>query len=259
MQFETFALDIADGIATLASDRAAKANAFDAQAWRDLRAAFEHLDTQETVRAVVLRGNGRHFSAGIDFSLLSEWIVRADKADECPARLRDDLRRWIIDLQDAVNAIERCRKPVIAAIHGACLGIAVDVVTACDLRYCTADAKFAIREIDFAVTADLGVLQRLPRLVGDGIARELVFTGRDFDGREAYRMGLVSASLDTQEALEQRVAEVARMLAAKPPLTMQGCKKVMLHARDHSVAEGLDYVATWNAATLLSQEMKRRL
>jgi enoyl-CoA hydratase len=169
--------------------------------------------------------------------------------------MREKLRRLILDLQDCLTAIERCRKPVLAAVHGYCFGGGVDLICACDMRYCCVDASFSIKEIDVGMTADVGTLQRLPRLIGEGMARELAYTGRRVDGAEAQQLRLVNRCFESPAALHAGVMEMARDIAAKSPLSIRGCKEMITYARDHSVADGLNYVATWNAAMLMSQDL----
>ena len=142
--------------------------------------------------------------------------------DDCDGRSREKLRRIILDLQDTLTSIERCRKPVLAAIQGPCIGGGVDLVAACDMRYCSANAYFSVKEIDVGMTADLGTLQRLPRLVGDGMAREMAYTGRKVDGSEAQAIRLVNRCYDSPEALQQGVLALARAIAAKSPLSVRG-------------------------------------
>jgi enoyl-CoA hydratase len=175
--------------------------------------------------------------------------------DDCDGRRREKLRRLILKLQDTLSSIERCRKPVLAAVHGACIGGGIDLITACDMRYCSANAYFTVKEIDVGMTADVGTLQRLPHLVGEGMARELAYTGRRVEGPEAQQMRLVNRCFDTPEALHEGVMEIARSIAAKSPLSIRGCKEMITYARDHSVADGLNYVATWNAAMLMSADL----
>ena len=252
MKFETFTLAIDAGVATLAFNRPTKANALNFVAWGELREALELIDGTPAARVIVLRGNGNHFSAGIDLELLS--AVNGKSAHE-----REELRRWIMGIQDDVTELERCRKPVIAAIHGYCIGGGIDIATACDLRYTCDDATFSVKEIDLAITADVGTIQRLPRLVGDGVARELIYTGRTFDGREAQRLGLVNASYADAETLFKAVDEIARCIAAKSPLAMRGCKESILFTRDHPLATSLNQVATWNAGMLDSEDFREAL
>ena len=158
-------------------------------------------------------------------------------------------------MQETINAVERCRKPVIAAIHGACMGAGVDLITACDLRYCAEGVRIAVKEIDMGLVADVGVLQRLPKLVGEGVTRDMAYTGREVGAKEAGRNGLVNRAYPTHGKMMKAVTELARNLAAKSPLALRGTKHVITHGRDHSVAESMEYVALWNAAMLMSEDL----
>ena len=144
---------------------------------------------------------------------------------------------------------------MLAAVNGACIGGGIDLVTACDMRYCSSNAYFSVKEIDVGMTADVGTLQRLPRLIGEGMARELAYTGRRVDGIEAQKIHLVNRCFESPEALQTGVMEIARSIAAKSPLSIRGSKEMISYARDHSLADGLNYVATWNAAMLLSKDL----
>jgi enoyl-CoA hydratase len=174
---------------------------------------------------------------------------------ETLAKERTELLALIGRLQDAITAVERCRRPVIAAVHGWCIGGGVDLIAACDFRLCSADARFSVREVKVAIVADLGSLQRLPRIVGPGHARELAFTGDDVDADRALRIGLVNAVHPDREALLAAARGTAARIAANPPLVVQGIKRVMNFAADHSTADGLAYVAAWNAAFLQSKDL----
>lgn len=255
MTYQALQFSVEDGIATVAFDRPHKVNALHRAMWDELRAVFIEIDRRSDVRVAVLRGNGVHFTAGIDLELLADLQRDARDSHGCAGRTRENLRRAILDLQDVVTTLERCRVPVLAAIHGACIGGGIDIACACDIRYCSADAKFSVKEVDLAVTADVGTLQRLPKIVGDGIARELAYTARVFDGVEAKALGFVNRCYDSPDALFAGVADIAEAIAAKSPLAVRGSKEMLVYARDHSVAEGLNYVATWNAATLLSNDL----
>lgn len=252
-------VEVRDSIATVVLNRPHRANALDVKGWHALRDAFDSIDDRAEVRVVVLRGEGAHFSAGIDLSVLMDLRAQSGADTGCDGRDREQLGRWIEDLQDCVNAIERCRVPVIAAIHGVCFGGGVDIICAADLRYATRDSRLCIKEIDLAVTADLGVLQRLPHLVGDGRARELVYTAKEFDGGHAERIGLVSSTYDSLTALLSGVATLADTLAAKSPVALRGTKRALLCGRDAGVVAGLRQVADWNAATLLSRDLTEAL
>lgn len=256
-RLSSLAIAVADGICDLRLNRGDRANALNEAMWRELRIAFQWADATDAVRVLVLSGAGRNFCAGIDLAMLAG-IARI-VAHPDPARGREELRRVILDLQDCLTAIERCRKPVMAAIHGACIGGAVDLVACCDMRYAVTDAKFSVREIDIGMTADVGSLQRLPRLVPEGIVRELAYTGRSFDGAEAQAIGFVNRVFDSPDALLAGVREIAASIAAKSPLAIRGTKEMLNYGRDHSVADGLNYVATWNAAMLMSADLDEAL
>ncbi|MBB4077470.1 enoyl-CoA hydratase [Lewinella aquimaris] len=238
---------VSEKIATLTFDRPERANALDIAGWEAMRAAFERADADEAVNVVVLTGEGKHFCAGIDLSVLAglqETLTGKQK------EIEEQLRDFIANLQDCITAIERCRKPVIAAVYGGCIGGGVDIITACDLRYCTTDAYFSVKEVDLGIVADLGTLQRLPRIVSPGIAAELAFTARRVDGKEAQRIGLVNEALANAKQLQFRVGQTADAIAAKPPRITAGIKATLLHQRNHTLPEGLDYVASYSAALM---------
>ncbi|KAK9844736.1 hypothetical protein WJX74_006175 [Apatococcus lobatus] len=215
--------------------------------------AFDFLHQLNDIRAIVLKGQGRNFCGGMDLASFDD-IVGAPR-DSCPARraikLRQDTMKW----QDAFNAMERCRWPVLAAVQGACIGAGVDMITACDIRFCTDDARFCVKEVDRAMAADMGTLQRLPSIVGQGHATFLSLTGATVDGREAHRIGLVSATFKDPQQLDSAVDAAAADLAFKSPVALVGTKRMLLYTRDHTIADGLDYVATWNAGILYSEDM----
>ena len=251
--FETLIVTLEDHIATVRLNRPEKANAMNAAMWQEIRQAFQWVDATPEARVAVLQGEGRYFTAGIDLQLMMG--LGPQIANECDGRTREGLRRVILDLQDTLTSLERCRKPVLAAIHGGCIGGGIDLITCADIRYCSADASFTIKEIDIGMTADVGTLQRLPRLVGEGITRELAYTGRTFDAAEARSIGLVNRVFDSREALVAGVREIAATIAAKSPLSIRGTKEMITYAREHSVADGLNYIATWNAAMLMSKDL----
>ncbi|NYE63901.1 enoyl-CoA hydratase [Duganella sp. 1224] len=251
---EAVSLDVDGAIATVRLHRPDKLNAMNLAMWHDLRAAFRHIDQTPAIRVAILEGEGKAFTAGIDLQMMLG--VGAQVRDACDGRTRENLRRVILDLQDTLSSLERCRKPVLAAVHGACVGGGIDLICCADMRYCSADAWFTIKEIDIGMVADVGTLQRLPRLVGEGITRELAYTARKFDAAEAREMRLVNRVFDTPEALRAGVRAMAEQIAARSPLAVRGVKEMISYARDHSVADGLNYVATWNAAMLLSADLQ---
>jgi len=250
-QFETLSLAIEDQVATVALNRPDKANAMNPAMWRELQACFEWLDDEASVRVVVLTGNGRHFCSGIDLDMFAG--IKGDSEDR--ARQSEHFRRTVLRMQDNLSALEKCRKPVLAAIHNTCIGGGVDLTCCCDMRYASADAYFAIREIDIGMTADVGTLQRLPRLIPQGVVRELAYTGRDVGAEEARELGFVNRVYADRETLYTEVHKIAREIAAKSPLAIRGTKEMLLYARDHSVQDGLNHVATWNAGMLSEADL----
>lgn len=252
-EFTTLAITLVDNIADVRLNRPDKSNAMNEAMWQEVRLAFEWVDATPEARVAILSGEGKSFCAGIDLAMLGSIQQQTAHADG--ARSRETLRRLILDLQDCLSSIERCRKPVLAAIQGACVGGALDLVTCCDMRYAAPDAVFSIKEIDLGMVADVGTLQRLPRLIGEGMARELAYTGRSVDADEAEKLGLINFKFGDLSRLTVGVREIAQTIAAKSPLAVRGTKDVLNFSRDHSVADGLNYVAGWNAAMLLSADL----
>ncbi|KAH9328786.1 hypothetical protein KI387_000894, partial [Taxus chinensis] len=254
-----------NGVFHLIMNRPSHRNALDAHFYSEFPRALAALDENPSVRVIILTGSGKHFCSGIDLSILGTQLqshtadANANGGCDDQGRLREKIRRNIKHMQAAITALEKCRKPVIAAIHGACIGAGVDIITACDIRYCSQDAYFSVKEIDLAITADLGTLQRLPKLIGEGNAMELALTGRKVDASEAKDLGLVQNVFPSKESMEARVGSIAEDIAAKSPLSVVGIKAVLVRSRDMSVEQGLDYVATWNAAMLLSNDLKEAL
>ncbi len=252
MQFET--LDVAAGgaVATVTLNRPDQLNAMNGAMFREIGEAFRWIDGETDARAVVLSANGKHFTAGLD--LKESGTVLGTKEGD-PARVREKLRRHILHLQDCFTALEECRAPVIAAIHGACLGGGIDLISACDIRVCSADTWFSIQEINVAIVADVGTLQRAPYLLPNGILRELAYTGRKFAAEEASKYGFVNSVSDTRDQAIARATEIATEIASKSPLAVAGTKAVLNHSRDHTISDGLDYVATWNSGQLLGEDL----
>jgi enoyl-CoA hydratase len=249
--FETLAVDINNHVATVELARPKKANAMSATMWVELQQCFEWIDLESEIRVVILAGQGKNFCAGIDLSMFGDLT---DDGME-PARKAEQLRLTIKRLQANLTAIEQCRKPVVAAIHGASVGGAIDMITCCDMRYCTEDAYFSIKEIDIGMVADVGTLQRLPKLVGDGIVRELAYTGRTFFGAEAVSMGLANKVYADKDQMMAGVQAIAAEIATKSPLSIRGTKEMIRYTRDHSVEDSLNYIATWNAGMLSSADL----
>ncbi|KAJ9176131.1 hypothetical protein P3X46_011476 [Hevea brasiliensis] len=241
------------GVFHLYLNRPSHRNALSRDFFTEFPNALSSLDQNPEASVIVLCGAGDHFCSGIDLKTLNIITDYSSSGDR--GRANEKLRREIKFLQDAITAIERCRKPVIASIHGACIGGGVDIVTACDIRFCSQDSFFSVKEVDLGITADLGTLQRLPSIVGYGNAMELALTGRRFSGQQAKELGLVSRVFGSKEDLDESVRLIAHGIAAKSPLAVTGTKAVLLRSRDLNLEQGLDYVATWNSAMLLSDDL----
>ncbi len=252
-KYDFFQVNISNHIARVSFNRPEKANSLHQPAWDEMKALFEEIDETPEIRVVVLSGEGKHFCAGIDLSLLMD--IQKFQQVNCEGRKREALRKFIFHLQDCITAIEKCRKPVLAAIHHGCIGGAVDIVSACDMRYCTEDAYFTIKEIDMGLVADIGTMQRLPKIIAPGIMAEMAYTGRKVFGPEAEKIGLVNRSFPDREQMLAGVMEIARTIAAKSPLVVRGTKEILHYTRDHSVSDSLNYMVAWNAGMLMSNDL----
>jgi enoyl-CoA hydratase len=239
------------GVAHVELAREGKFNAMDKEMFAAIGEAFAYLGADPSVRAILLSGRGRHFTAGLDLQYAASQFPPTDD----PGRAAEGRLRHIKWLQDAFSAAEQARPPVIAAIHGGCIGAGVDLATACDIRLASADAFFQVAEVDVAITADLGTLQRLTHLIPEGIVRELAYTGRRMGADEAARLGLVNRIEADRETVIAAGLELARTVAAKSPLAVAGAKMSLNYSRGRTVEEGLRHVALWNAGALVSADL----
>lgn len=246
MELSTMRLDVADGVAEVTLTRGEALNTMVKAFWTELIEVFEAIDADPSVRAVVIASTGRHFTAGLDL----KWAGSLSEHATDAGRAREKFRRHVHEMQRTFTVVDRCRVPVIAVVHGACIGGGVDFVTACDLRVGTADCYFTIQEVNIAIVADVGTLQRIPHLLPQGLVRELAYTGRKFTAAEAEKHGFLNkVAADHAGALEAG-RTLAREIAGKSPLAITGIKAVLNHGRDATIADGLEYVAVWNAAML---------
>lgn len=255
---ETVLVSVQAGVAHLRLNRPANANAFELRMWEELPRALEWIGTQRAVRAVILHGEGKHFTGGIDLSVV-RWLQQKTADPQRATRGREDVLHFIERAQHAFNAVEHCPVPVIAAVHGACVGAGVDLIAACDLRLCSADARFCVKEIDLAVVPDVGTLQRLTHVIGYSATAELTYSAETFDAQRALSLRLVSSVFDDKDALLAASLKLAQGIAAKPPTAVRGIKRNLLWSRDHDVRDGLAYVATWNAAMLVGEDLDEAL
>ncbi|NTX33797.1 crotonase/enoyl-CoA hydratase family protein [Myxococcus llanfairpwllgwyngyllgogerychwyrndrobwllllantysiliogogogochensis] len=253
--YKSLRIEKADGVAEVILLGPGRGNAMGPDFWREMPEAIRALDEDESVRVVLVRGNGDHFTYGLDLMGMMESLGPLLTGDNNLAQERTKLLKLIGDMQQSTEGIARCRKPFIAAVHGWCIGGGMDLIAACDFRYCSRDAKFSLREVKVGIVADLGALNRLPRIIGEGHTRELAYTGGDVDAERALRMGLVNEVFPSAEELLTQARATARRIAENPPLVVQGAKQVMEYCADKSTSDGLRYVAVWNSAFLQSHDL----
>lgn len=246
-------------MATVTLRGTASGNAMGGLVFTELPAMVAALATDPRIRVIVLRGAGSGFSVGLDLRWYLPKYRRTVRPGDGLPQVRAQLLADAATMQAAISAIAESRLPVIAAIHGNCVGAGLDLVSACDIRVASADAFFSLREVHIGLVADLGSLQRLPRIIGAGHTRELALTGRDLGAEEAYAMGLVTRILPTPERLFETADELARQVAAHPPHVVAGIRQVLDHTLDMPLSMGLRHVAVWNAAFLPSPELPELL
>lgn len=252
--FQSLSLDIDNKIAHIRLNCPDTLNTMTPAFWQELPAVLRRIDEEAAARVIVLSSTGKHFSAGMDLSVFTgnALLGNNDPVTEL-GRKHENMRRTVLQLQRVFTLLERVRMPVLAAIQGGCIGGAVDMVTACDIRYCTADAFFSIEETKLGMTADLGTLQRLPRLIPEGLVRELAYTGRRLSADEAKTAGLVNQVYADQETMLAGVMATAAEIAARSPLAIAGCKEMILYSRDHSLEDSLNYMAVWQSGMFQPQ------
>jgi enoyl-CoA hydratase len=254
-EYKSLRLKRHEGVVEVVLIGPGKGNAMGPDFWREMPEAFAELDRDEAARAIIVRGEGNNFSYGLDLAAMVGDLGSHFGGGENLAAERTRLLDLVGEMQKAFDNVAACRKPVIAAINGWCVGGGVDLIASCDIRLCSADARFSLREVKVAIVADLGSLQRLPRIIGEGATRELAFTGKDIHASRALQIGLVSETYESRDALLEAARTLAGEIADNPPLVVQGIKRVMNYCADKSVADGLDYVAVWNSAFLQSADL----
>lgn len=257
MGYECFEVEVADRVGHLRMIRPERHNSMIASFWRDLPQIVDDLSASGSVRALVISSEGRHFCSGMDLDVFANDGLDAGSGGSRGHRSRrnERLRSTALALQDSLSSLERARMPVLCAVQGACVGGGVDLVCAADMRYATDSAFFAIAEVDIAMTADVGTLQRMPKLVAEGIVRELAYTGRRWPAAEAHAAGFVNAIHPDQDTMLAAVMETAAQIAAKSPMAVWGTKRAVLYAREHTPADALEQIASWNAAMLDTDDM----
>ncbi len=254
MTFTTLDLTIENHIAHVKLSRPGKLNTLIMEFWQDMVDVFAEIENTPDARVVVISSEGKHFTAGLDLNAFGALAGEMQAATD-PARVREQMRNNVREMQESFTVIEKCRLPVLVAIQGGCIGGGVDLITAGDIRYCTKDAFFCIQEINIGMTADVGTLQRLPHLIPSGIVRDLAYTGRRMPAIEAKEVGLVNEVFENQEAMLEKVLEVAATIASKSPMAIHGTKEMLNYTRDHSVDDALNYMAVWQSGMFFSNDL----
>lgn len=254
-----FTVDIKDNIAHIVLSRPEKRNSMNPAFWDELPKIVADIDDNALARVIVISSTGPHFSAGLDLDAFMSGGDAAESAktpDPKSHRIKGErFYQNVKRMQKTFNCLEDSRVPVLVAIQGGCIGGGVDFATACDMRYASAEAFFTIYEINIGMTADVGTFPRLVKLIPEGIVKELAYTGRRMSAKEAKDVGLVNTVYETQAEMLAGVMEIAKEIASKAPLAVYGCKRMINYSRDHSTADGLDYISIWNASMLQSEEM----
>ena len=254
-QLESLTVEVKDNVAQVTLIGPGKGNAMGPEFWAEMPVVFAELDADPEVRAIVLTGSGNNFCFGLNLLTMGNTLSDT-MANEVSAKPRTDFHTHLKHLQHSISAVADCRTPTIASIHGWCIGGGVDLISAVDIRYASADAKFSVREVTLSIVADVGSLARLPYILSDGNLRELALTGKDIDAARAEKIGLVNDVLpDAQSALAAAHATAAE-IAANSPLVTRGIKDVLDEQRTADVAASLRYVAAWNSAFLPSRDLK---
>ena len=255
-KYKCFDLNVSENIANLIFSRPGELNTMTRDFWVELGDVLDEINRNSDIRVVVMSSTGKHFCAGMDLNAFSNGVDNIpDNKKPDNARVGEAIYRVAKELQEYISTLEKIRVPVIAAIQGGCIGGAVDLVTACDIRLASNDAFFCIQEVNIGMAADVGTLQRLPRIIPDSKMRELAYTGRRMYADEAKETGLVSDTYDSQDKMLEAASSLAKEIASKSPVAIYGLKAVMNYSRDHSVKDGLEYNALWSGAMLSQKDM----
>ncbi|MDE2421586.1 MAG: enoyl-CoA hydratase/isomerase family protein [Gammaproteobacteria bacterium] len=249
--YECFQISVTDQVAHLQLSRPEKANSLNLSFWREFPQAIQNLNKTGQIRALIISGQGKVFCGGLDL----EMFTNQSEFHAANAIDREGIIQSLGLMQDALTCLEKVRFPIIAAVHGSCVGAGFDLIAACDFCFVTHQAKFRIEETNIGMMADIGVLQRLPHQIPFNVARYLALTGDTLTAEDAYRLGLAVKVLETPEALLEHAFSVARKIASKPPVAMQGIKRSLIYSRDHDVAQALDHTVMLQSAILNGQDI----
>jgi enoyl-CoA hydratase len=254
MSYECFDVELKDKVAHLRLNRPDQLNTMIPAFWKELPAIVDEISNKGEARAIVISSTGKHFCAGMDLAVFTGGMGGGMAQGEV-GRMRANVRLGVHRLQDSFSSLERARMPVLAAVHGGCIGGAVDMASACDMRYATQDAFFCIQEINIGMTADVGTLQRLPKIIPEGLARQWAYTGERVPAEQARQAGFVNEVFEDHDSLVEGTLEIAREIASKSPLAIWGTKEMINYTRDHSTADSLNYIATWQTGMFQPADM----
>ena len=257
MNYESFKYSSEEGVGHLVLNKGEDLNKMTMNFWYELPRILDEIDRDASLRVLILSSTGKHFCAGMDLKNFGTLGSDSEKKTNVPdkARIGENLYRVAKELQDMLSKLEKLRIPVLAGIHGGCIGGGLDLVTAADMRFASKDAFFCIQEVNIGMAADIGTLQRLPRVIPEGKVRELAYTGRRMPAEEALEAGLVNKVYESHEEMVSGLKEIAAVIASKSPLAVYGTKAILNFSRDHTIAEGLEYNALWSGAMLPQEDM----
>ena len=256
-QLKAFTVTIDENhVAEICLRRPEALNAMNADFWHELPEIIDALDRQGSARVIILCSSGKHFTAGMDLSVLSSM---GGNPEQEPARQAEKLRRWILSLQDTFTKLEMARMPVISAVQGACIGGGVDMVCATDMRFCTSNAYFNVKETELGITADVGTLQRIESVMPAGLARELCFSSRNMGAEEARACGFINKVYDNHNEMLEGVRALATSIARHSPMAVHGTKAMLNYSRDHSVQDSLNHMATWQSGMFKAPDVKEAM
>ena len=257
MNYESFKYSSEEGVGHLVLNKGEDLNKMTMNFWYELPRILDEIDRDASLRVLILSSTGKHFCAGMDLKNFGTLGSDSEKKTNVPdkARIGENLYRVAKELQDMLSKLEKLRIPVLAGIQGGCIGGGLDLVTAADMRFASKDAFFCIQEVNIGMAADIGTLQRLPRVIPEGKVRELAYTGRRMPAEEAFEAGLVNKVYESHEEMVSGLKEMAAVIASKSPLAVYGTKAILNFSRDHTIAEGLEYNALWSGAMLPQEDM----
>ena len=257
MNYESFKYSSEEGVGHLVLNKGEDLNKMTMNFWYELPRILDEIDRDASLRVLILSSTGKHFCAGMDLKNFGTLGSDSEKKTNVPdkARIGENLYRVAKELQDMLSKLEKLRIPVLAGIQGGCIGGGLDLVTAADMRFASKDAFFCIQEVNIGMAADIGTLQRLPRVIPEGKVRELAYTGRRMPAEEALEAGLVNKVYESHEEMVSGLKEIAAVIASKSPLAVYGTKAILNFSRDHTIAEGLEYNALWSGAMLPQEDM----